>query len=133
MELIATGLTIVAVIVTVVAIALPLIHTRGEGDGSAESNELSDLGRMREARNEALTAVMDLDDELERGNITLAEYRVMRLPLVRRAAALIREIEGREQVLDEEIERAVQMRRERIAEAEQPTTPDDSSDSGHEQ
>ena len=132
MDLVATGLTLAAVIVTVVAIALPLIRTRSEGEFGELSNDdqLSDLGRMREARNTALTAIMDLDDELERGNITPVEHRASRIPLVRRAAALIREIEGREQILDEEIERALQLRRERIAEAGHPAPPDDSTDSG---
>ena len=129
MDLVATGLTLAAVIVTVVAIALPLIRTRGASDGPANADELSDLGRMREARNEALTAIMDLEDELERGNITPAEHRAARIPLVRRAAALIREIEGREQILDEEIERALQLRRERIAEAGHPAPPDEATDS----
>ena len=59
MDLVATGLTLAAVIVTVVAIALPLIRTRGASNGPASADELSDLGKMREARNEALTAIMD--------------------------------------------------------------------------
>ena len=130
MDVVAVGLTLAAVIVTVAAIALPLIRTRGASDGPANTDELSDLGRMREARNEALTAIMDLEDELERGNITPAEHRASRIPLVRRAAALIREIEGREHILDEEIDRVVQLRREHIAEAGQPAPPDDSTDSG---
>ena len=113
MELIPVGLTLLAVIVTVVGIVFPLIRARGADDGTAPADELSDLGRMREARNEALTAIMDLDDELERGNISEGEYRPARTLLVRRAAALIREIEGRELILDEEIERAVQLSRER--------------------
>ena len=130
MDLVATGLTLAAVIVTVVAIALPLIRTRGASDGPANADELSDLGKMREARNEALTAIMDLEDELERGNITPAEHRAARIPLVRRAAALIREIEGREHILDEEIDRVVQLRRERDAGSELTVTPDDSTDTG---
>ena len=113
MEFVPVVLTLLAVAVTVVGIALPLIRARGGNDGAAADDQLSDLGRMREARNEALTAIMDLDDELERGNISEAEHRSARTPLVRHAAALIREIEGREQVLDEEIEQAIRLRRER--------------------
>ena len=113
MEPTAIALTILAVAVTVIGIALPLIRARDSDNGGATGDELSDVGRMREARNEALTAIMDLDDELERGNITESEYRPARVLLVRSAAALIREIDGREQVLDEEIERAVRLRRGR--------------------
>lgn len=117
MELVPVGLTLMAVIVTVVGIAFPLIRARGADDGTSAADELSDLGRMREARNEALTAIMDLDDELERGNVSEGEYRPARALLVRRAAALIREIEGRELILDEEIERVVQLSRERRRES----------------
>ena len=116
MEFVPVGLTLLAVAVTVVGIAFPLIRARGADEATARADELSDLGRMREARNEALTAIMDLDDELERGNVSEGEYRAARVLLVRRAAALIREIEGREQVLDEEIERVVRLQRERRAE-----------------
>ena len=132
MDVVAAGLTLAAVIVTIVAIALPLIRTRSESEFGELSNDdqLSDLGRMREARNTALTAIMDLDDELERGNITPAEHRASRIPLVRRAAALIREIEGREHILDEEIDRVVQLRRERDAGSDLTVTPDDSTDTG---
>ncbi len=113
MDLVPVGLTLLAVIVTVVGIAFPLIRARGVDNGTATADELSDLGRMREARNEALTAIMDLDDELERGNVSEGDHRTARVLLVRRAADLIREIEGRELILDEEIERAVQLSRER--------------------
>ena len=113
MDLVPVGLTLLAVIVTVVGIAFPLIRARGADDGTSAADELSDLGRMREARNEALTAIMDLDDELERGNVSEGDHRTARVLLVRRAADLIREIEGREHILDEEIERAVQLSRER--------------------
>ncbi len=113
MDLVPVGLTLLAVVVTVVGIAFPLIRARGADDGTGAADELSDLGRMREARNEALTAIMDLDDELERGNVSESDHRLARVLLVRRAADLIREIEGRELILDEEIERAVQLSRER--------------------
>ena len=114
MDLVPVVLTLLAVVVTVIGIAFPLIRARGTDDGTASPDELSDLGRMREARNEALTAIMDLDDELDRGNVSEGEHRVTRVLLVRRAAALIREIEGREHILDEEIERVVGLRRERM-------------------
>lgn len=117
MELVPVALTLLAVVLTVVGIAFPLIRARGADDGTAQADELSDLGRMREARNEALTAIMDLDDELERGNVSEGEHRTARVLLARRAAALIREIEGREQVLDEEIDRVVQLSRERRRES----------------
>lgn len=127
MDNFAVGLTLVLVIVAILALALPLIRTRGVEDAAQTPDDLSDLGRLREARNAALTAILDLDDELARGNISAAEHRVSRPAYVERAAALIREIEGREQVLDEEIERAVRMRREandsttsRPDEAEEP-------------
>ncbi len=113
MDLVPVGLTLLAVVVTVVGIVFPLIRARGSDTGTAAADELSDLGRMREARNEALTAIMDLDDELERGNVSEGDHRPARALLVRRAADLIREIEGREHILDEEIERAVQLSRER--------------------
>ena len=113
MDLVPVGLTLAAVVVTVVGIAFPLIRARGADDGTTPGDELSNLGRMREARNEALTAIMDLDDELERGNVSEGDHRTARVLLVRRAADLIREIEGREHILDEEIERAVQLSRER--------------------
>ena len=112
MDLVPIALTLVAVIVTVTGIALPLIRTRSADNATGGENALSDLGQLREARNEVLTAIMDLDDDLERGNILPAEHRAMRVPLVRRAASLIREIDGREHVLDEEIERAVRLRRQ---------------------
>ena len=117
MELIAASLTLAAVAVTIAALALPLIRTGRAADTATPADDLSDLGRMREERNTALTAIMDLDDELARGNISAFEHRAARLPAVRRAAALIREIEGREQVLDEEIESAVWLRRKRSAES----------------
>ena len=123
MDSFAVGLTLVLVIVAILALALPLIRTRGGEEASRPVDDLSDLGRLREARNAALTAILDLDDELARGNINAAEHRASRPAYVERAAALIREIEGREQVLDEEIERAVRMRREATNAATQ--TPDD--------
>ncbi len=124
MDLVPVVLTLLAVVVTVIGIAFPLIRARGIENGIASSDELSDLGRMREARNEALTAIMDLDDELDRGNVSEGEHRVTRVLLVRRAAALIREIEGREHILDEEIERVVGLRRERMRDAAEPASPE---------
>ncbi len=126
MDLVPVGLTLLAVVVTVVGIAFPLLRTRNADDGTATGDELSDLGRMREARNEALTAIMDLDDELERGNVSEGEHRATRILLVRRAAALIREIEGRELILDEEIDRAVGLRRERMRAEDQPASSEQS-------
>ncbi len=120
------GLTLVLVIVAILALALPLIRTHGAEEGAQSPDDLSDLGRLREARNAALTAILDLDDELARGNLSAAEHRASRPTYVERAAALIREIEGREQVLDEEIERAVRMRRE--ANSSATPTPDDAEE-----
>ena len=126
MDNFAVGLTFVLVIVAILALALPLIRTRGAEEAAQPPDDLSDLGRLREARNTALTAILDLDDELARGNVSAAEHRASRPAYVERAAALIREIEGREQVLDEEIERAVRMRRE--ANSSATPTPDDAEE-----
>ncbi len=129
MELLPAALTFAAVVLTVVALVLPLVRTQDDDAERDGAENLSELGRMREARNIALTAIMDLDDDLERGNSTPAEHRAARVPFVRRAAALIREIDGREHVLDEEIERIVQRRRKATLRTEFLANPDDAPES----
>ncbi|MBI4236601.1 MAG: hypothetical protein HY688_04525 [Chloroflexi bacterium] len=110
---------LLAVSLTLLAIALvlwPLLRgaTLPPADPDAER---SDLARLREQRDAALRAIQELDGELAVGNMTAEDYGALRARHVRQAALLIREIEGREQVLDEEIERAVRRRRQRAAPA----------------
>ena len=68
---------------------------------------VSSLMRLRQQRSAALQFILELDADRSLGNLSEEDHRAQRAGYVRRAAALIREIEGREQVLDEEIERAV--------------------------
>ena len=126
MDNFAVVLTLILVIVAILSLVVPLIRTRGPELDTHMSDDLSDLGRLREARNAALTAILDLDDDLARGNISAGEHRAARPAYIERAAALIRDIEGREHVLDEEIERVVQLRREAMRNA--PPASQDSED-----
>lgn len=71
----------------------------------------SELARLRQERDLGLQAIQDLDREVALGNITPEDHRTLRARYVRQTALLVREIEGREQVLDEEIEQAVRRRR----------------------
>jgi hypothetical protein len=60
-----------------------------------------------------LRLIQEVDRERDLGNLSEEDHRVQRAGYVRRAAMLIREIEGQEQVFDQEIERAVDAERAR--------------------
>ena len=128
-------LTPLAVILAVALVAIgavvlvwPLV--RGRSPASAErpltsadvDPAISNLTRLRQQRFAALQLILELDAERALGNLSEEDHRAQRTVYVRRAAALIREIEGREQVLDEEIERAV--KRESAARGVSPRTSD---------
>jgi len=73
----------------------------------------SDLGRLRQRRTAVLRMIQEVDAERALGNLNEDDHRTQRSGYVRRAATLIRGIEGREQVLDNEIERAIETERTR--------------------
>jgi hypothetical protein len=122
MELVAFLLAAAVAVIAIALVALPLV--RGAALPVEDAREgWSDLARLREQRNAVLQAVQDLDEEAARGNVTPEEHRTLRAGYVRQAALLIREIEGREQVLDEEIDRAVELYRQRTTIAAAASTP----------
>lgn len=115
------ALLLMIVLPSIVAalILWPLLRGAAMPIVEAESDR-SDIARLREQRDAALQAVQEIDAELTLGNITPEDHRSLRARYVRQAALLIREIEGREQVLDEEIERRVAARRRRAGSTASP-------------
>ncbi len=111
-----TPLAVVFVVVLFVigmaTLTWPLVRYRsGASEHPAFPVEIepvvSNLTRLRQQRTAALRLIRELDAERALGNLNEEDYRTQRAVYVRRTAAVIREIEGRERVLDEEIERAV--------------------------
>ena len=115
MEIVAPLIALVLAVMASILVLFPLVRGASLPVDENEASDWSDIGRLRAQRNVELQAIQDIDDEALRENITPDEHRALRASHVRDAALLIREIEGREQVLDEEIERAVQRRRQRAS------------------
>lgn len=127
MEIFAFILALLLIILSVVLIFVPLMRRSMPPKDEDPTSDWSDLGRLRDQRNAALQAVQDLDEELARGNISQEDHQSLRSSHIREAARLIRAIEGREQVLDAEIERALIRFRKRPngAQASESTEPQD--------
>ena len=114
MDLVAMVLVVLLAVVALLLVGWPLARGAAMPVDQGDT-EQSVLASLRARRNAALQAVQELDQELALGNLTPEDYRALRAPYVREAALLIREIEGREQVLDEEIEEAVRRHKSRRA------------------
>ena len=111
----AVGLALALVIVGIAVLAWPLVggrRTRSEFQLPAPVDPgSSDLARLRQRRTAVLRLIREIDGERALGNLSEEEHRTQRARYVIRAASLIREIEGREQVFREEIERALEAER----------------------
>lgn len=111
-------LSLVLLITATAVLAWPLVRTKREPGTALDPSEAthagtSDLSRLRGRRSSILRLIQEVDRERDLGNLSEEDHRVQRADYVRRAATLIREIEGQEQVLDQDIERAVDAERAR--------------------
>ena len=111
-------LSLVLLITATAVLAWPLVRAKRQPGTALDRSEATHLGtsnlsRLRGQRSSALQLIQEVDRERELGNLSEEDHRVQRAGYVRRAATLIREIEGREQVLDQDIERAVDAKRAR--------------------
>ncbi len=108
-----------ALLITATAVlAWPLVRATHRSSTAQERTEAthagtSDLSRLRGRRSSVLRLIQEVDRERDLGNLSGEDHRVQRAGYVRRAATLIREIEGQEQVLDQDVERAVDAERTR--------------------
>ncbi len=111
-------LSLVLLITATAVLAWPLVRAKRQPSRALDRSEAthagtSDLSRLRGRRSSALRLIEEVDKEREFGNLSEEDHRIQRAVYVRQAATLIREIEGREQVLDQDIERAVDAERAR--------------------
>ena len=111
-------LSLVLLITATAVLTWPLARAKRQPGTALDRSEVtragtSDLSRLRGRRSSVLRLIQEVDRERDLGNLSEEDHRVQRASYVRRAATLIREIEGREQVLDQDIERAVDAERTR--------------------
>ena len=111
-------LSLVLLITATAVLAWPLVRMKRQPGPVLDRSEAthagtSGLSRLRGRRSSVLRLIQEVDRERDLGNLSEEDHRVQRAGYVRQAATWIREIEGREQVLDQDIEHAVDAERAR--------------------
>ena len=102
MALLLASLIVVAALALV---AYPLLR-RGEAPWQEEA-QASAMRNLLDQRDTLYRVIQQLDFDKELGNIEEEDHRTMRSRYVRRAAAILREIDSRERDLEEEVDREV--------------------------
>lgn len=97
---------ILVIAVTLIAVTYPFLRRPHSVPWLGES-EAAALREFFEQRDTLYRAIQQLDFDKELGNLDEEDHRQLRAQYVRRAAAVLREIDARERDLTEEIEREV--------------------------
>jgi hypothetical protein len=102
----AIALAVLIVLAVLAAVAYPFIR-RGKAPWM-EAAEAEAMRELVEQKNALYTAIRQLDFDREMGNISQEDYRRLRSRYVRRAAVVLRDIEGWETEMERELEREVE-------------------------